>query len=66
MRGPFQAPKSLVDKYADEPGKKRRIIKAMLDSMDQKIGRVLSALKKLRLEENTLFVFLSDIGGHEA
>jgi arylsulfatase A-like enzyme len=38
----------------------------MLDSMDQKIGRVLSALKKLRLEENTLFVFLSDIGGHEA
>lgn len=34
--------------------------------MDQKIGRVLSALKKLRLEENTLFVFLSDIGGHEA
>ncbi len=66
IHGPFQAPKSLVDKYADEPDKKRRIVKAMLDSMDQNIGKVLSALKKHRLEENTLVVFLSDNGGHEA
>ena len=34
--------------------------------MDQNIGKVLSVLKKHRLEENTLVVFLSDNGGHEA
>ena len=66
IHGPFQAPKPLVDKYGDEPDPKRRIVKAMLDSMDQNIGKVLAALKRHGLEENTLVVFLSDNGGHEA
>ncbi len=66
IHGPFQAPKELVDKYADEPDKKRRVVMAMLDSMDQNIGKVLTALRRNSLEENTLIVFLSDNGGHEA
>jgi len=63
--GPFQAPKDLFDKYADEPVRDRRIVKAMIDSMDQNIGRVLQTLEANDLMENTLIVLLSDNGGHE-
>jgi arylsulfatase A-like enzyme len=66
IHGPFQAPKELVDKYAGEKDGKRRIVMAMLDSMDQNVGKVLDALKRNGLEEDTLVVFLSDNGGHEA
>ena len=66
IHGPFQAPKTLVDKYASEPDAKRRIVKAMLDSMDQNVGKVLTALRENGLDEKTLVVFLSDNGGHEA
>lgn len=66
IHGPFQATKALYDKYADETDHKRRLNKAMLDSMDQNIGKILAALKRNGLEENTLVVFLSDNGGHEA
>ena len=39
---------------------------AMIDRMDQGIGRVLETLRKIGAEENTLVVFLSDNGGcHE-
>lgn len=36
---------------------------AMVDRMDQNIGRVLATLKDLGLEENTIVMFLSDNGG---
>lgn len=36
---------------------------AMVESMDENIGRVLDALKRLGLEENTIVIFLSDNGG---
>jgi len=35
---------------------------AMIDRMDQGIGRVLDAVKKIGAEENTLVLFLSDNG----
>ena len=39
---------------------------AMIDRMDQGIGRVLETLRKIGAEENTLVLFLSDNGGcHE-
>lgn len=63
--GPFQAPKDLFDKYPDESNRDRRIVKAMIDSMDQNIGRVLETLEEHGLTENTLIVVLSDNGGHE-
>ena len=66
IHGPFQAPKALVDKYAHVEDAKRRKVMAMVESMDQNVGRVLGALKKHGLMENTLIVFLSDNGGHEA
>jgi arylsulfatase len=36
---------------------------AMVDRMDQNIGRLLHALKDLGIEENTVVLFLSDNGG---
>ena len=36
---------------------------AMVDRMDQNIGRLLHTLKELGLEENTIVMFLSDNGG---
>jgi arylsulfatase len=36
---------------------------AMVDRMDQNIGRVLKALDELRIADNTLVLFLSDNGG---
>jgi len=77
IHGPFQAPKALVRKYplsaaakADvevaEIEKKRRLVKAMLCSMDKNVGKVLNALKRNGLEKNTIVIFLSDNGGHEA
>lgn len=39
---------------------------AMIDRMDQNIGKVLDQLKKMRVLDNTLIIFLSDNGGcHE-
>jgi arylsulfatase A-like enzyme len=46
IHGPFQAPKELVEKYAQEPNDERRRVMAMLDSMDRNIGRVLKALQR--------------------
>jgi arylsulfatase A-like enzyme len=36
---------------------------AMVDRMDQNIGRILNKLKQLEIEDNTLVMFLSDNGG---
>ncbi|HEY5653709.1 MAG TPA: sulfatase-like hydrolase/transferase, partial [Pontiella sp.] len=41
----------------------RRIYCAMVQNMDDNIGRVLATLDELKIEENTLVVFLSDNGG---
>lgn len=62
--GPYQAPEDLFAKYPDEPDHSRRLVKAMVDSMDTNIGRVLDTLRQHDLVENTIVVFLSDNGGH--
>jgi len=36
---------------------------AMIESLDQNVGKVMQALQKHQLEENTLVVFVSDNGG---
>ena len=36
---------------------------AMIDCMDQSIGRVMATLRRLNIAENTLILFLSDNGG---
>ncbi len=60
---PLQAPQELIDKYSTVEDRKRRIYLAMVDSLDQNIGRVLDALDESSLADNTVIFFLSDNGG---
>jgi arylsulfatase A-like enzyme len=54
---------SLSEKEQDFEDLRMSIYAAMVDRMDQAIGRVLAALQALGQEENTLVMFLSDNGG---
>lgn len=60
---PNEAPKETIAQYAeiDDPG--RRIHAAMVDELDQAIGRVLAAFEREGMLENTIVVFTSDNGG---
>ena len=60
---PYQAPKEYLDRYENIPDPARRAYAAMITAMDDEIGRVLDALEKRKMRENTLVVFHSDNGG---
>lgn len=51
------------EKNRDWEARKMATYAAMVDRMDQSIGRLLAALKRLEQFENTLILFLSDNGG---
>lgn len=48
---------------AAEESRKMEVYAAMIHRMDQGIGRIMAAVRKLGIEENTMVVFLSDNGG---
>lgn len=59
--------KSLIEKYAKNPGLKKLKTNnpkqaAMLETLDKSIGTILDTLEELGLENNTLVVFNSDNG----
>ena len=54
---------SLTEKEKDFEDLRMAIFAAMVDRMDQAIGRVMARLKELGQDENTLVMFLSDNGG---
>jgi arylsulfatase A-like enzyme len=60
---PYQAPPAYLARYAHIPDPSRRGYAAMIAAMDDEIGRVLDALEKRRMRDNTLVVFQSDNGG---
>lgn len=67
----LEAPGETIAKYPPEsmtkvpgvPAKSRSIYAAMVDEMDQGIGRLLETLDRLDLSDNTVVWFLSDHGG---
>ena len=60
---PYQAPKEYLDKYKSITDPARRAYAAMITAMDDEIGRVVTALDKRKMRDNTLIVFQSDNGG---
>jgi arylsulfatase A-like enzyme len=60
---PYQAPKEYLDRYENVTDPARRTYAAMITAMDDQIGRVLDALEKRKMRENTLVIFHSDNGG---
>lgn len=60
---PYQAPKENIAKYAGIAEPTRRTYAGMVDCLDENIGKVIAALDKKGLRDNTLVVFHSDNGG---
>jgi arylsulfatase A-like enzyme len=61
---PYQAPKPDTERYGstiNDPT--RRTYAAMITSVDDQVGRIVAALDKRGLRENTLIIFSSDNGG---
>ncbi len=63
---PSEHPKWKKLKRQDEKNEMMTVYAAMVDCLDQNIGRVLTCLEEEGLDENTLVVFLSDNGGCRA
>ncbi len=61
---PMQAPDEAIAKYGAVPKDHyRRIYAAMVDKMDEAMGRVLNEVDAAGLKENTIVLFFSDNGG---
>ena len=63
---PLRAKQAIIDKYKVTPthGKQSNATyAAMVESMDEAVGRVLKKLDDLKLSDNTLVIFTSDNGG---
>jgi arylsulfatase A len=63
---PLQAKKEMVAKYEKIPEAQRQgtpVYAAMVESVDESVGRVVQTLQELGLEKNTLVIFTSDNGG---
>jgi arylsulfatase A-like enzyme len=61
---PLQATEPWLAKFAQIKDTKRRTHRAMVAQMDDAIGRIVAALEKQGLRENTLIVFSSDNGAN--
>ncbi len=63
QHGPLQAPQKYLDKFSNISDQKRRTFAAVMAAMDDAVGKVLTKVREMGQEENTLIVFLSDNGG---
>lgn len=69
VHSPWQGMPKLVEKYAAkaqaDPNNPQHnpIMGAMIETMDESVGRLLDTLDELRLTDNTIFIFFSDNGG---
>jgi arylsulfatase A-like enzyme len=61
--GPFQVPDIYKEKFKDVKDEKRRTFLAMINAMDNNVGKIMSTVRDLGIEENTLVIFYSDNGG---
>lgn len=70
VHGPIQAKAKLIEKYGARRGakvnKNRAKYAAMVESVDDSVGRIVQKLKQLKLTENTVVFFFSDNGGKES
>jgi arylsulfatase A-like enzyme len=62
---PIMAPESLVEKYKkkESVNQKNPVYAALVENLDQNIGKVIAALERMNLTEKTLVIFTSDNGG---
>jgi arylsulfatase A-like enzyme len=66
VHSPLEAKKDLIEKYRGQPGvagHQNPVYAAMIESVDQSVGRVLARLDELKLADRTVVIFSSDNGG---
>ncbi len=65
VHGPIQPKPEKLARYKNKPttDQNNPAYAAMVESVDDSVGRVLQTLKQLKLEKNTLVIFTSDNGG---
>lgn len=63
VHSPFQAPTEDVEANSHLAKKQRRMLGAMATALDRAVGKILAALEKEGMSENTLVWFSSDNGG---
>jgi arylsulfatase A-like enzyme len=60
---PFQAPQEYLERYPSITDANRKTYAAMVSVIDDEVGKVVAALAKKGMLDNTLIVFSSDNGG---
>jgi arylsulfatase A-like enzyme len=60
---PLQAPERLLKKYANVGDERRRAYLAMVEGLDESVGKIVAHLKSASHFENTVIAFQSDNGG---
>ena len=63
QHAPLQAPQKYLDRFPNITDEKRKLFAAMMSAMDDAIGRVMTKLRDLGQEENTIYFFIGDNGG---
>lgn len=66
VHAPLMGKQELVQEYAERPGangQSNTVYAAMVQSVDESVGRILRKLETLRLSDHTIVVFTSDNGG---
>lgn len=59
---PFQAPEKLIAKYRGRLDERNATYAAMVDSMDQGIGKIMDTIDEQGMSDDTIIVFASDNG----
>ena len=69
IHAPVLGKKKLIEKYKNKPGSDRPennpILGAMIEELDDSVGRLLEKLEDLNIADKTLVVFFGDNGGLE-
>ncbi len=64
---PMEAKEKTIEKYRAKPkpegGQNNPIYAAMVESIDRSVGRVMETLERLKIDDNTVVIFMSDNGG---
>lgn len=63
VHSPMQGADDYMQKFLHINNIHRRIFAAMLAHLDDSVGKVLTRLRELRIDDSTLVIFLSDNGG---
>jgi arylsulfatase A-like enzyme len=66
QHAPLQAPKKYLDRFPHIRDEKRQLFAAMMAAMDDAVGRVMTKVRALGQEEDTIYFYISDNGGPTA